>query len=89
MKVDIELYKINREPIQNWYLNNKSGVKSPSETASLMACASHTPVIVCCFYIGEIDGWSEDILESIQRLINFYGYKEIENIPEGYPGKIL
>lgn len=85
MKVDLDVYKINRKPIQTWYLNNKDNVKSAAEAASLMATASHTPVIVCCFYIGEVDGWSESILKSIEDLTQFYGYKEILNKSEGYP----
>lgn len=83
--MNLNLYLNTKKDIQDLILKQK-GVDI-IEAFSLVAVATHTPAIVCAFYIGEITGWPQEILDNIQTLIKTYGYINIEGIPESYPGK--
>lgn len=85
MTIDLNHYISSKVAIQKNYLRRPE--VSLSETASLMATATHVPVIACHFYLGELTGWKEESLEAISRLIDFYGYTKIDSIPEGYTGR--
>lgn len=84
MTIDLSRYDINKKFIQNWFLTQGKG--SVHNSVPILACSLLVPCIVVAFYIGEIDGWSPEILRKIEVLKDFYGYKEITNKPESYPG---
>ena len=87
MRIDLNKYIINRDFIQKWYLDQT--YLGYAQCISTMAIACHTPCIVVAFYIGEITDWPQEILNSISRYIDFYDYREITGIPEGYKGRRL
>lgn len=59
------------------------------QSISLISVCLHVPCIAVSFFVGEALGWPEEIVDSIERLTKSYSYKNIEGIPEGYPGKKL
>ena len=87
MRIDVNFYIINKPFVQKWFIDQ--GTLGPAEGSSIMACALHVPVIVCNLWIGEVSGWKEETLDTIENLIKFYGYTQIDNVPDGYPGRKL
>jgi hypothetical protein len=84
MIVDLNKYTVNKKPIQDWYRNNKDNAPIGLMVSS-MAVSTMCPCIVVAFYIGEVSGWPQEILESIERLTKFYDYTEVIGKPESYP----
>lgn len=84
MIVDLERYSLSKKLVQDWFLSQK--IKDINSAVPILACSTLIPCIVIAFYIGEVDGWSPEILRKIKVLTEFYGYKEIINKPAGYPG---
>lgn len=84
MKIYLDRYVVGKKTMQEWYLKQHMGI---CECISLISVTTHIPVIVCAFYIGEVAGWPEEVLETIERLKKSYGYTEIVGIPEGFPGR--
>ena len=87
MLADLTLYSINKEFIQTWFLDQKT--LTVGEAGSIIAVATNVPIIVCYFYMGEVSGWTKEILDGIEKFIDFYNYKVIVGIPESYPGRRL
>ena len=85
MKIDLNSYLLSKPFIQKWYL--EKGGNDPKKAVSIMSSSTHIPAIVVAFYIGEVDGWSKEIMSTIKSLNNFYDYTEILNIPESCPLK--
>lgn len=83
MTIDIERYSVQKKFIQDLYLSRYVG--EPSRAIGHIASATMVPAIVVASYIGEIDGWSEELTKSIKTLQDFYGYTTIENKPAGFP----
>jgi hypothetical protein len=86
VRIDCKAYEVNKKFIIAWYDN--WGHKKPEDSIASMAVATGTPCVVCAFWIGEYTGWPQWSLDSIERLIKFYGYDQILNMPEGCPIKI-
>lgn len=85
MRINLETYKLSKKFIQETYI---SRYKNDLDFGiSFLSAVTYVPVIVCAFYIGEVDGWSDKILNIIDRMTDFYGYKEILGIPESYPDR--
>jgi len=82
--MNIDHYKTAKAEIQSWYLRQDN--KDPVWCVSLISASSHVPAIVCAFWIGEVSGWPESILKNIENLYLGYSYKNIEGIPDSYPG---
>jgi hypothetical protein len=82
MVADLDRYIVQKDVIQRWYLRDKG---DPSKLLSPIANATMVPCIVIAYYIGEIDGWSPEIRRSIESLMKFYGYTEIQNKPDNCP----
>lgn len=82
MIVDLKHYELSKNFIQRTFLSQKN--VEIKNVVSLISAATHVPVIVCYFYIGELLNWPEEILRSINNLLIFYGYEEVTNIPESY-----
>lgn len=82
MRIDLDKYSINKEFIQRWYL--ESG-EPTGYAVAMMAQATLVPCIVVAYYIGEVSGWTPELLRHIEVLKTFYGYTEIVNKPAGAP----
>jgi len=75
MKIELSKYRINKPYIQEWVT-----VKKPDDiahTASSLAIILSCPVIVVYHYLGEVLGFNEEILGSIERLKKFYQITEV------------
>lgn len=77
MRVDISLYDSQREAAQCWYKERDLAL---DEASSRMALWTGVPVIVCCFWIGEITGFSDKLLNKMRRIVEFYDYREIDGM---------
>lgn len=84
MTVDLNTYKVNKDFIQKWYKSNRN--RDVTYVISLLSCSTFVPCIVVAFYIGEVNGWSKEVTECIDRLTKFYSY-DILNKPDSYPRK--
>lgn len=83
MRIDLAAFDANKNFVLNWF--NTTGAKDPKRTISMMASALGVPCIVIAYWLGVETEWDPRVIESIKRLIDFYGYTDIENKPEGAP----
>lgn len=81
MNLDLRLYKATIPGIRNIIASHPSSKKS--EIASIAAIATNAPIVVCCYYIGFIMGFDEELNNTINSLVSFYKYDIIEGI-EGF-----
>jgi len=79
MILNLETYVINRSFIQNWHNTSDICDADISSGVSKWAASLQCPCLVLYFYLAEDIGYIPEIKESIQRLIDFYGYTEILN----------
>jgi hypothetical protein len=77
VKLNLDHYSVNRKFVQQWYRDNSH--EEVGMAISILACATHCPAIVVAHYIAEEFGYTPEIMETIDRLTQFYGYKEIKN----------
>lgn len=73
----------NKRFVQEWWING--GKIYTVSALGIMANATNVPCIIIAFWIGEIEGYPDWLKKSINTLIDFYGYTEIINKPEGCP----
>lgn len=80
----------------NNYINSKKNIldiffaqKSENrlQAISLISVCNHIPIIVCLFFLGEALDWPEDVVDNIKMLVRVYNYRDIEGVPESYPGE--
>lgn len=81
--MNLNHYITAKAEIQEWYLRQRG--RSGPECISIIASSTHVPAIVCAFFIGEISGWPEDVLDNIETLYKTYSYVGVVGIPESYP----
>jgi len=84
MKIDLELYSVNKWVVLRWF--NSQGDRDISRTIGMMSAVTFVPCIVVAYWLGEETKWQDPEAErSIKMLIDFYGYTEILNKPPGAP----
>lgn len=83
--MNLNHYANARRETQEWFLRQDG--RNVVECVSMIACSTHIPAIVCAFWIGEVSGWPQQILDNIETLYETYSYVEILGIPESYPGR--
>jgi hypothetical protein len=84
MLVDLNRYLTRKEYIQKIFTDRKD--LTFEKGIGIAAVATHVPVIVCAFYLGELLNWPQNAIDSIERLKKSYNYTEIKGIPDSYPG---
>jgi hypothetical protein len=83
MYIDVGAYTASKKTIINWLSTRDR--KELRNDMSMIAVITSCPCIVVAYYTGEAFGWPEEVVAYIKRLIDFYGYDEIANKPEGSP----
>lgn len=83
MIIDIEAYTASKSIVINYY--EGKGGKDARRSISMGASITHCPAVVVAYWIGDHAGWTPEIIQTIKSLIDFYGYTEIQNKPEGSP----
>lgn len=84
MKIDLNYgVALNKSFVQDWW--KEQGKGDPSYAISALSNATMVPCVVIAFWIGELEGWPEDIKKLADMLIKFYGYTQILNKPSGCP----
>lgn len=83
--MNINHYLNTKKDVQNLFFLQRWG--SNVEKISMISVCCHIPVIACLFFVGEALDWPEDILKNIDSIIKDYNYKNIEGIPDSYPGE--
>lgn len=83
MTIDIAIYDINKDFIQDWYKNKSGG--NITYAISMMASITMVPAIVVAYWVGEASDWDPVAVASIVRLKDFYGYTNVLNKPAGAP----
>lgn len=82
MKINIDDYILNKKAAQNWFI--KEGKDDFNKSIAILACSTMVPCIVICFWLGEVIGWTPEVLNKIEMFVKFYGYTDIKGIPESY-----
>ena len=77
MKIDLNNYLVHKEPIQKYWKNPKNHRLGLRHAISTWAANSHCPVIVLSFYLAEDLGYTPELIEIIDCLIDFYDYRKI------------
>ena len=50
---------------------------NPLELASVIAVATGCPIIIVCQYIGELSGFTPELVSKMERLCLFYNVAEV------------
>lgn len=85
MTIDLDRYTINKPFIQEWYRKNKDKNDNIRNVVSVWAANTSCPCIVLAFYLAEDVGFIKELTDTIDSLIEFYGYEEILNQPPKSP----
>lgn len=83
MKVDIDTYSKSKDFVISWF--HSKGMKDIDYTIGTMSPITFVPCIVIAYWLGEETKWDPLCIEAVKRLVDFYGYTEILNKPEGSP----
>lgn len=83
MTIDLETYSLSKKLVQDRYLDRYKG--DPRRAITQISSGTMIPCIVIAYYIGPVCDWHPDLVSNIKSLIDFYGYTEILNKPEGSP----
>ena len=83
--MNINHYSGSKKEIVNLFFEQKGSNRLQNIT--LVAVSTHVPIIAVLFFVGEELGWPEDVLESIKMIAKVYNYKNIQGVPNGYPGE--
>lgn len=83
MILDIDRYAANKQFIQDYYRSHKN--EPLTRMIALLSTSTMVPCVVVSYYVGEAAGWPEEVVKSIKRLTEFYGYDEVLNKPNGAP----
>lgn len=70
-----EKYAVQRKPIKLWIDNRPD--KNPVELISEMAVHTGCPIIVVCYFLGELVGFTPELQSKIESLKKFYGVTEV------------
>lgn len=68
-------YKVVKVFIEDWILSHPD--KDPFKEISELSLATYCPIVIVCYFIGEIRGFTPEIKETLQRLKDFYQIEEI------------
>ena len=79
MRVDLDIYAINRQFIKNWYQSciDRGAEVDIGKGISICAASTHCPCIAMAFYLSEELGFTKELTNTIDNLIKFYDYTEI------------
>lgn len=80
MKINLLMYKNNLAPLKAYRQANLN--LSLSDLITNYAVSTHVPLIVCAYYLARIEGMSDELMSTIERLRKFYKYDEIVGIDE-------
>ena len=86
MIIDLDLYKVNKPFIRDWLIIHKN--RSIRDAISILSNALNCPCLVTAFYISELAGWSEDVIECIKGQKEYYRYEDVINMPANCPESI-
>lgn len=77
-KLDADKYRLNINDIIS-FTKDKTH-KEIMESVGLLAVATSVPIIIVLTYIGELYGFTPDVLAYIERLKEFYKIDEVLNV---------
>lgn len=83
MTIDIARYDVNKVYVQKYWRDQTK--KNLNHSISHLAGILMVPCIAIVYWIGEIEGYTPEIMKSIGRFKEFYGYTKIEGKAEGAP----
>lgn len=83
MVIDLTKYELRKPFILKWLESDNK--KDLTTLISTMAASTLIPCIVLAFWAGEATGWPPEIIDMINRLIDFYDYSDIVGKPENSP----
>lgn len=83
--MNINHYSGCKKEIQELFFQQKNSNRL--QNISMISVCTHTPIIACLFFVGEALDWPQDILDNIKLIVKVYSYKDIQGVPESYPGE--
>lgn len=78
MILDANAYRINIPAIKAW--REQRPDEPMLKAISAIAVAYGIPIIVVCHYLGALEGYSEELTCSIERLMAFYSVDKVIGI---------
>lgn len=79
MVENLSKFSVDRKKnVQTWFLT----LGKPMGLSMAIGAAadfSGCPCIVICYWIAEVDGWSDELLRIKKVIVDFYGYKALLN----------
>ena len=75
MKVELGKYRVNTKYIQDWVRNKD--ISDIEDTANNISMSIFMPIIPVYWYLGEIIGFTPEILKKIEKLKEFYHITEV------------
>jgi len=83
MEIDLNLYSHYSKFVKEWYARNSE--QGTGWTIGILAASTFCPCIAIAFYLAEDLGFTPQLVNSINILIDSYGYKKILNQQPGSP----
>jgi hypothetical protein len=81
--VNLDYYKTNKQFVVDWFLGHKE--MDINAIISSMAVSTSCPCIVVAYWVAEVNGYTPEVLHTIQSLKDFYGYDKIVGVPDSCP----
>lgn len=78
MTIDCNDYRNNIEYLKN-FLKDKS-IKEQYEEIGMLSIVTNVPIIVVACYVGELCGFTIDLIDFINRLKTFYTIDKVINV---------
>jgi hypothetical protein len=84
MRVDLEHFQLVKVGLQRTFVAQND--RDVERAISVVSASTHVPVIVVAFFVGELLGWSDEVVEIIGRLKKSCNCTEVLGIPTDFPG---
>lgn len=78
MTLDADHYRINVQPIAD--LTREKTEAERIQMLGVLAISTGVPIIICCVYLGELYGFSEELVKTMERFKTFYHITEVKGI---------
>lgn len=78
MILNADEYRINVKTIE--YLTRGKTDKELLDFIGMVSIATSTHIILCCVYVGELYGFSEELLAFMERLKAYYRISEVRGV---------
>lgn len=80
MILDADHYRVGVKTIAD--LTRDKTDKERIDFIKVLSISTGIHLVICCVYVGELYGFSEELIQYMERLKQFYHITEVKNIRE-------